>query len=1061
MYRPYSRPDSPALPNPLLDRASQHRADFEVRGDESMSNTALPPILSRPPSSGVTSPKTLLNRRSDVGGMSRSPPQSSGRNEMVAKSEMEHRREGGSGMRHVEGDGYRPDALSSGNPSHYTSSRRSRSPPPTTYPDSRATSPLSLRGARQSEGEMSRRDGVRYGSRAPSAVGDSVHNSPSTHHAPIKRCFECGGTEAEVGLILPLTEEGGKQFCKGCSTRGRPSQYLNPYAGPESASGRIYHSATSPRSYLPSPQNSYNASYPQSASSSRKQVNATSPGHSPLPAASIVRSPSVGRAAAGGVVSQHQATAQVNAVPDNAARCKPSKNGASAAPPEVAPVAGTCPGDGLCNGTGGKSACEGCPTYNNSSSAKVTNGAEASNDGDDVMEGIEPARAPRGAGSGARTRALARTTSTTSNNSAAAHRMDIDRSVTKSGAGSPNAPTTTLPLAPPVAAAQALSVGLYHKLHGVPRPVAMKKTVIKRRKRVPAVGHPVKSNLNVDELAGFEDRNSEHYQGVSSDASASLVTGPRDSSTPHLNKRAPYIGEFPEPAQDSASHRYTHSLTDSPSPRGMGTEPAGAAGNRDDAEASEREAISRDHQLAAETLLSIGPTAAQRSTMREHLSPLPHGSERSATSMESRGTKRKTPEDDRSQPSSVHGRQGGSPRAGYYGLTSRGWGASNGSVRSIPQDERSLNAREGMESSRAGPKDRVHESDPGRERDREGDKEKDKLVDRRPPGPGSQIAQQSSSRQMGHSAATARPPSRGSYINAPGYGYHAQRSGNFKYGALFGTYDGADPSRNPSASATANVPGNGQKLQLGSGPTAQPASRTNPNSSWANPYPSASNNPATSAMSGSAATSNTLLRKELLDHRDHLMDNKRWLETNLAKTERLLNQVNDRLAESVAASSSVNLGIARASSTLIGRERLSAEEEIGNRARAARERGDHQQTWSSSVRGGLGGGHGLGSSRLFGLSRGDWDLANKERERFQELEKSRERERDQERERDEDRQRHKSTDQVKESAPAPKERSERTNQADSNPEVVALPRKRDNGAGNPTYRADSFWPLVP
>ena len=33
-----------------------------------------------------------------------------------------------------------------------------------------------------------------------------------------------------------------------------------------------------------------------------------------------------------------------------------------------------------------------------------------------------------------------------------------------------------------------LPSGLYHKLHGVPRPVAMKKTVIKRRKRVPAVG---------------------------------------------------------------------------------------------------------------------------------------------------------------------------------------------------------------------------------------------------------------------------------------------------------------------------------------------------------------------------------------------------------------------------------------------------------------------------------------------------------------------------------------------------------------------------------------------
>lgn len=136
-----------------------------------------------------------------------------------------------------------------------------------------------------------------------------------------------------------------------------------------------------------------------------------------------------------------------------------------------------------------------------------------------------------------------------------------------------------------------LLAGLYHKLHGVPRPVAMKKTVIKRRKRVPAVGHPVKSNLNVDELAGSEDRNSEQFQ-VSSDASASLAAGPRDSSTPHLNKRVPYIGDFPDSAQETGSHRYTHSLTDSPSPRGMATEQATIAGSREDAEATEREAIS-------------------------------------------------------------------------------------------------------------------------------------------------------------------------------------------------------------------------------------------------------------------------------------------------------------------------------------------------------------------------------------------------------------------------------------------------------------------------------------
>ncbi|KAJ9098898.1 hypothetical protein QFC19_006237 [Naganishia cerealis] len=630
-----------------------------------------------------------------------------------------------------------------------------------------------------------------------------------------------------------------------------------------------------------------------------------------------------------------------------------------------------------------------------------------------------------------------------------------------------------------------MNTGLYHKLHGVPRPVAMKKTVIKRRKRVPAVGHPVKSNLNIDELAGSEDRNLEHYQGTGLDAATSQAAVPRESSTPHLNKRVIQTGDLLEPVPDTASHRYTHSSTDSPPPRGMVAEAATEAGSRappaatDEAELAEREIISRDHQLAAETLLSIGPTAAQRPALKERLSPLPHGNERNAAGSESRGMKRKTPEDDGSASSSIHGRQAGSPRTGYYGLTSRGWGASNGTARAVAQDERNTIVRDTMEGGRSTGKDRSFRNDPDTERDRDGDREKDKLVDRRPPGPGSQIAQQSSSRQIGHPSASNRPPSRGSYINA-GYGYPGQRPGNFKYGALFGTFDGVDPSRNPSATAPSNVSGSVQKASPLPGPTATASplvsSRPHPNSSWANPYPSAVHNPATAPMSGSTPASNTLLRKELLEHRDSLVDSKRWLETNLAKTERLLNQVNDRLAESMAASSSASHGLARGSSlsTLIGRERLSAEEEAANRARAARERGEHTQGWSSGVRGGLGG-HALGSSGLFGLGgygpnpasaapRGDWDPASKKRERFQEFEKSRERERErereQERERDNERQRN-SGDQVKDSAPTGKERPERMNGGESNPEVVALPKKRDNGGENPTYRADSFWPLVP
>lgn len=40
--------------------------------------------------------------------------------------------------------------------------------------------------------------------------------------------------------------------------------------------------------------------------------------------------------------------------------------------------AGTCPGDGRCDGTGGTSACSGCPTYNNALSAMNNNAAPAS-----------------------------------------------------------------------------------------------------------------------------------------------------------------------------------------------------------------------------------------------------------------------------------------------------------------------------------------------------------------------------------------------------------------------------------------------------------------------------------------------------------------------------------------------------------------------------------------------------------------------------------------------------------------------------------------------------------
>lgn len=71
-----------------------------------------------------------------------------------------------------------------------------------------------------------------------------------------------------------------------------------------------------------------------------------------------------------------------------------AENAASALgdPATAASAPGSCPGDGRCNGTGGKSACAGCPTLNNS--AKMQEMYASSSVRDGATEGIEPAYNP-------------------------------------------------------------------------------------------------------------------------------------------------------------------------------------------------------------------------------------------------------------------------------------------------------------------------------------------------------------------------------------------------------------------------------------------------------------------------------------------------------------------------------------------------------------------------------------------------------------------------------------------------------------------------------------------
>lgn len=131
------------------------------------------------------------------------------------------------------------------------------------------------------------------------------------------------------------------------------------------------------------------------------------------------------------------------------------------------PKSGSCPGDGLCNGTGGTASCSGCPAYNNNLSHALKASKRDSRTGDEVS----PARssAERAA-------------------TAAEEKKEDDKNNAVGALRCTNCQTTTTPLWRRDEDGNNIcnACGLYHKLHGTHRPIGMKKTVIKRRKRIPA-----------------------------------------------------------------------------------------------------------------------------------------------------------------------------------------------------------------------------------------------------------------------------------------------------------------------------------------------------------------------------------------------------------------------------------------------------------------------------------------------------------------------------------------------------------------------------------------------